>query len=218
MSMHIVEQKPENEEWIWVTGYKGTDKNMRCHDYQYELGSQFDMPEGASIIKCTSGFHLCRELDQVFRYYPIGKNNRFFEVRALVRKNDVELESEYHTRTGKLVAKSIEFVRELTPDEIFYGYSDSPRTNEFGHTARTWSDEHKRLALEIGVENVNLMICREKLLACGYSEGFVEYLIAAQMTDMALALGSQTDLSMDVKVLTMILGRQVLTGRSKRRI
>ena len=50
-------QPTGEEEWIWVTGYKGTDKDMKCRDYQYELGKQHDMPEGTDITMCYSGFH-----------------------------------------------------------------------------------------------------------------------------------------------------------------
>ena len=45
------------DEWIWVEGYKGTDKNMCCRDYQYEIGKQFDMSDDEEIKECSSGFH-----------------------------------------------------------------------------------------------------------------------------------------------------------------
>lgn len=123
-----VEKIEKTEEWIWVEGYKGTDKNMKCRDFQYELGKQFDMPEDEEIEACNSGFHLCRDLADVYSYYDIGNGNRFFKVKALVRKEDydrMERESSiymfslYSRHDSKLAAKSIEFISELTPDEIF---------------------------------------------------------------------------------------------------
>lgn len=42
-------EMPE-EKWIWVDGYKGTDKDMKCRGYQYEFGKQFDIPEGEVAI------------------------------------------------------------------------------------------------------------------------------------------------------------------------
>ena len=36
-------------DWVWVEGYKGTDANMRCKDYQYELNVQHDMPDDSMI-------------------------------------------------------------------------------------------------------------------------------------------------------------------------
>ena len=81
--------EPE-EEWIWVEGYKGTDKDMKCRDFQYGLGVQYDMPEDQEIQECESGFHLCLYLSDVFHYYEVGCGNRFFKVKALVRKVDKE--------------------------------------------------------------------------------------------------------------------------------
>ena len=121
-AMESVTEEPK-EEWIWVEGYKGTDKDMKCRDFQYTLGAQYDMPE-EDIKECTSGFHLCLKLDDVFSYYDVGKANRFFKVKALVCKSDVD---QYGTREygyyqvyrrDKLVAKSIIFISELTQDEI----------------------------------------------------------------------------------------------------
>lgn len=66
------------EEWIWVESYKGTDKDMKCRDYQYELGVQYDMPEGQTIKECESGFHLCLSLKDVYGYYDISDGHRFF--------------------------------------------------------------------------------------------------------------------------------------------
>ena len=109
----------DTEEWVWVTGYKGTDKDMKCRDYQFELGKKFDMPEGEKIVLCSSGFHLCNELQNVFKYYKVGEGNRFFEVRALVRRYNKNGYYSFGHRYDKMVAKSIEFVRELTVDEIF---------------------------------------------------------------------------------------------------
>ena len=33
--------KEESEKWIWVEGYKGTDPEMKCRDFQFELGEEY---------------------------------------------------------------------------------------------------------------------------------------------------------------------------------
>lgn len=46
------ETKPEDkgvEEWVWVDGFKGTDKDMKCRDYQYELNKCFDISDDKDI-------------------------------------------------------------------------------------------------------------------------------------------------------------------------
>ena len=78
------------EEWIWVRGFKGTEKDMSCKGYHYELGKQFDLDEDLEPSVCHNGFHFCKKLENVFRYYKIGDGNRFFEVEALVKKSDLD--------------------------------------------------------------------------------------------------------------------------------
>lgn len=42
-----------------MTGYKGTDKDMRCQGFQFELGRWYEMPEG-DLVLCSRGFHFCK--------------------------------------------------------------------------------------------------------------------------------------------------------------
>ena len=188
------------EEWIWVEGYKATDKDMKCRDYQYELGKQHDMPEGTEIKECESGFHFCKELKHVFKYYIVANNNRFFEVKALVRKSDYEKYGEsymyYEHGYGlkftedrtKLVAKSIIFTRELTVDEIVsqYGVDD-------------WSEEDKNRIIELGIDEARCYLQIRDLNGFGYSETFARVIVESSKYDIAKAVGSQPDLSMDMK-------------------
>lgn len=198
-------EKAESEEWIWVEGYKGTHEDITCNGYQYELGERHIMPPDEEIVECKSGFHLCLNLDDVFEYYPIGDNRRFFKVKALVRKNDVKKYGRYDScfycsRRDKLVSKSIEFISECTVDEILSGY-----------ITEKWTDEDKQRALSIGPRRVELEVIHrtrvEELVNCGYSIPFSEYI--ANFDDKYMAactVASQPGVSMDVKVLTIFCG------------
>lgn len=191
--------EPE-EKWVWVTGFKGTDKNMICRDYQFELGKQFDMPEDATIKDCVGGFHLCLKLKDVFDYYGIGNGHRFFVVRALVREKDFEEYGKtpkapygmynFDFPRTKLAAKSIEFIRELTIDEIF---AVTDHKNE--------SDEFKAFAIHNGIEAAKNICKVKKLVELGYSEAFSIYVVETDHYNAAVALASQPGLSMDVKAL-----------------
>lgn len=222
------------EEWVWVEGYKGTNSEMMCRDQQYEIGKTYVMPEGSDIKVCESGFHLCLGLVEVFDYYSIGSGNRFFKVKALVRKSDLDNMAEpkktymrnnslfrgwtmpslsYDPTTNTLVAasdpddklsaKSIEFVSELTMDEIF------EKTY-----AKDWSEEDKKLALIEGLSKVDSIIelrelekkqkeQEDALVGLGYSRPFASLIIQDGKYEKAYAVGTQTDLSMDMKVLTI---------------
>ena len=197
------------EEWIWVEGYKATEKDMTCRDYQYELGIQHDMPDDVNIKECESGFHLCKVLNDVFDYYSIGDGRRYFKVRALVRKDHYERYGEY-TKEYKahmenphsshwwawdrktydnLVARSIIFEQELTPDEIL-------RSNI---NVTEWSEKYKTLALEHSIHWAEMQMNVDELVELGYSEAFARLIIDAKKYEVAKSVGSQPELSMDMK-------------------
>lgn len=195
--------------WVWVEGYKGTDRDMKCQGFQYELGTTYQMPR-EKVSECSTGYHLCLNMDDVQQYYPIGGGNRYFKVRALVRLSDrneygksPEVDSsDYYrwlikptTPRNKLVAAEIEFLEELTVDEIL---SDT--------RAKYWSDDYKKLAIEISIKAAETEMLTTELTELGYSLPFASYLVNHKKFDIAKAVGSQEDLSMDMKVLMIMQG------------
>lgn len=201
-----------SEEWIWVEGVKGMDKDMQCRGYQFEIGRQEDMPEGEKIIDCRSGFHFCLNLADVFEYYDIGNGHRFFRVKGLVRKKDFDeyvdpykltptRSSEWALkpwRRDKLAAKSIVPLYELTPDQIFSGTKEA-----------NWPLEDKIFALENGKAAVQDRVDMRELISLGYSETFAYYLVTKchDKLEVAKTVGSLTELSMDMKVLCILSGK-----------
>ena len=208
----------EEEEYIWVKGFKGTDKDMRCKgDYQYELGKQFDLDADVEPATCSKGFHFCKDLESVFRYYKIGDGNRFFEVEALMKKSIFESKNKSNVCAGldqwskmymsfanyddKYAAKSIRFVRELTVDEVFEAVSNKE--------VRGWADEQKKRAMETSIDTVRREIRTFDLCAAGYSPAFSKYIsIDEGRYKTAMAMASLPDVSMDVKVMAIFMDNQ----------
>ena len=206
----------KKDEYVWVKGFKGTDKDMRCQDYQYELGKQFNLDEDVEPVVCSKGFHFCKSLENVFRHYKIGDGHRFFEVEAPVRKSDLDPKkkdyakyanvawSPYHTSShydDKYAAKSIRFIRELTVDEVFESVTDSE--------VRGWAEEQKKRAMETSINAVRRDIRAFELCAAGYSPAFAKYIsIDEGRYATAMAMASLTDVSMDVKVMAIFLDNQ----------
>ena len=60
-----------------MKAYKGFDRNLRCRDFQYELGESYK--HNGSVGSCSSGFHACENPLDVFRYYNPAQS-RFCEV------------------------------------------------------------------------------------------------------------------------------------------
>ena len=62
-----------------IKGYKGFDKNMKCRNFQYETGK--DYQHDGKISCCHSGFHFCINPFDVLAYYAPA-NSRFCEVEG----------------------------------------------------------------------------------------------------------------------------------------
>ena len=74
--------------------YKGTDKDMKCRDFQFELGKEY---EEAEAQLCNKGFHGCEYPLDVFAHYAPA-DSRFF-VADLDGVTD-EMESDDTKRVG----------------------------------------------------------------------------------------------------------------------
>ena len=57
--------------------YKGFDKDLKCKDFQYEIGKTYEEP---TAELCNSGFHACKRPLDVFIYYAPSKMSRYCEV------------------------------------------------------------------------------------------------------------------------------------------
>ena len=124
--MAVFFKKEPQEEWVRVKGYKGMHKDMKAHyDFQYELGKTYTVEDPDSVEICEYGYHFSLNLKDVFRYYDLVNNNRFFKVEALVRKKDYDEYGKVYTttiftdRVDKLVAKEITILEEVSVKEMF---------------------------------------------------------------------------------------------------
>ena len=60
-----------------ITSYKAFDKNMKCRDFQYEVGKEYEMD--GEIKCCNRGFHACKSPMEVWDHYDM-LNSRYAEV------------------------------------------------------------------------------------------------------------------------------------------
>ena len=91
---------------------KGMDENMRCRDFQFEIGKEYKKENGGRKLElCTNTvFHFCKSLSQVHNYYDCrNENNRYFEIEVL---------GEEVTDGEKCGSDHIKIVREIVGEEL----------------------------------------------------------------------------------------------------
>ena len=183
-----IKEAPKEEKWIWVEGYKGTDKDMCCQPgnidskMQYEIDKEFTCY--GDIIYGQNGFHFCEDLKDIFDYYLIDLNNRFFKVKGLVKEKDYNnmiknkgkrsFGSWIHTfyiLNSQLVAKKIIFLEEITYNNGLKKY-----INEYLPYVKNEEDYCKY--------NDYNILCKDKFLLSMKNLGFSDLFIRIQLDSM----------------------------------
>lgn len=92
-----------------IRGYKGFDKDLRCRDFQYEVGKEYECDKA---VICKKGFHFCENpIDVLYYYSPC-------EYNGLSRFCEVEGSGEFDRKNDKLCCTKIKIIRELTLQEF----------------------------------------------------------------------------------------------------
>lgn len=86
--------------------YKAFDENLKCRDFQYEVGKEYEI-EGEPVI-CQRGFHFCETIADCYEYYPKNDATRICEVEPL---------GEVVKNKNKSCTNRIRIVRELPKEE-----------------------------------------------------------------------------------------------------
>ncbi|MGL5692063.1 MAG: lamin tail domain-containing protein [Bacteroidales bacterium] len=92
-----------------IKGFKGTDSNMTCKGFKYELGVEHSMNMD-NINMCAIGFHFSLRLEDVFNFY-YDRDSRFFEIEA-------DECAPYNESDDKVVCSRIRLVKEIFPYDV----------------------------------------------------------------------------------------------------
>ena len=123
--------------------YKGTDKDMKCRGFQFELGKEY---EEAEAKLCNKGFHGCEYPLDVFAHYAPA-DSRFF-VADLDGVTD-EMESDDTKRVGTkiklraeigipgIVKAAVEYIKEKAESSDNQTGNQSAATNTGDWSAAT---------------------------------------------------------------------------------
>jgi len=86
-----------------ITAYKAFDKDLKCRDFQYEIGKEYE--HNGYVEVCASGFHACENPLDVLNYYDLCES-RFAEVEM---SGDIKTNSD----DSKLASKKIKIKAEF---------------------------------------------------------------------------------------------------------
>lgn len=135
--------------------YKGFDKDLKCRDFQYEIGNEYE-EERAEI--CDTGFYACENPLDVFGYYPPA-DSRYCEVE--LDANDQK--SDDSKRVGKKIsikaeigiAGIIKAGLEYIKDQV--NWDDDKKSNTGDCSAATNTGDRSAATVE-GKESVAMAI------------------------------------------------------------
>lgn len=106
-----------------IKSYKGFDKNLKCRDFQYEIGKEYEMD--GEIRVCKRGFHACESPFEVFDHYSmIG--SRFCEVEqdGNISKEDrgtkicsSKIKIKAELKLADMINLGVEWLKEITSPE-----------------------------------------------------------------------------------------------------
>ena len=99
-----------------ITAYKGFDQDLKCRDFQYEIGKTYKHKGEVSV--CNSGFHACENPLAVFEYYPPTSRFAIVKCAGKISKdiNDKkiacgELTVEAEIWLPELISEAVEWIR-----------------------------------------------------------------------------------------------------------
>ena len=110
-----------------MTGYKATDKDMKCCGFQFEVGKWYEHEGELSL--CHAGFHFCKYPSGPWSYYN-DPGTRVFKVEAR------NVHEQYTPGSDlKMVCSKIRLIEEIIP----VGNSNTGNSNTGNWNAGYWN-------------------------------------------------------------------------------
>ena len=119
-----------------MKSYKGFDKKLKCRDFQYEIGKEYEMD--GEIKVCSRGFHACESPFDVFDYYTMI-DSRFCEVEqdgniskwdrgTKICSSKIKIKAEL--KLADMINLGVEWLKEITsPEKIKTSIKDNSSGN-----------------------------------------------------------------------------------------
>ena len=89
-----------------IKGYNAMNEDMTCRKFKFTVGQEYTVDK---LEMCNSGFHFCKNLLDVYNYYPKTEKTIICEIEAF---------GEVLDEGDKSVTRQIKIVRQLSYQEI----------------------------------------------------------------------------------------------------
>ena len=164
-----------------MKAYKGFDKDLKCRDFQYEIGKEYEEKEA---IACEKGFHACTNPLNVFQYYPPCYENRYCEVEQDGKFSE-------NGDDSKVASTKIKIGNEISLEELIQAAMDKSSESEIysvntgDHTVAE-NAENCSIALNKGYGSIATNVGHYSLASTTRS-----FTIAANTGDYSVAWGQE---------------------------
>lgn len=111
--------------------YKAFDKDLKCRGMQYEIGKVYVFD--GEPIPCKQGFHFCKNINDVYKFYNTSEDTRVCEVKPL---GEIATDDEI-----KFCTNELEIVKEIINPrlETNLGYNNTGFCNSGDYNTGNWN-------------------------------------------------------------------------------
>ena len=134
--------------------YKGTDKDMKCRSFQFELGKEYEETEA---VLCEKGFHGCEYPLDVFAHYAPA-DSRFFvadldgvteeEAEGDSKRSGTKIKLRAEIGIAGIVKAAVEYIKEKAESSKKQTGNRSAATNTGDYSAATNTGDYSAATVD----------------------------------------------------------------------
>jgi hypothetical protein len=143
-----------------VLAYKGFDKNMKCRDFQYEIGKEY--VHDGEVKACEGGFHACEYPLDVFNYYsPAGNKFCIVEQSGQLSRHDgdtkvasskisIKASIDFHGLIKAAINYTVSKCKPVDPESPAYSEDENGAASSTGYQGAASSTGYQGAASSTG--------------------------------------------------------------------
>ena len=181
-----------------VIAFKGFDKDLKCHGFQYEIGKGYELPAyGKQPLVCNYGFHACENPLDVLLFYFINQSCEISRFCKVEQSGMMSVDA----RNIKTASSKIHILEEMTVEQFVkccanYIYEKhlsniTSFISEYDETTKKFSS----ILNDDGKKETNVVL--KTSFASAYISGFASTAYIRNIRDFVESTGSYQKIVMD---------------------